>query len=141
MRRIALLVGMCVLGLAVAGAGLRAQDGVDLDAAMKKVGPAFGALRKGIEAMDAKVAQENVAVLKAAFADVEKFFEARGNHDAHGWAGDARKAVESIDSAVTATKWDEVKASAGTLGKACQTCHAAYREKAEDGTFRLKPGV
>jgi cytochrome c556 len=107
---------------------------------MKKVGPAFAGLRKSIEGMDASLAKENTAVLKVAFTDVEKFFEARGKHDAHQWAGDARKAVDSIDTAVAATKWDDVKASAGNLGKACQTCHGTYREKAEVGTFRIKPG-
>lgn len=141
MRRIALVAGIFALGLAVAGTGLGAQSTeVDLDATMKKVGPAFAGLRKSLEGMDANVAKENTAVLRAAFADVEKFWDARGKHDAHQWAGDARTAVESIDAAVAGSKWDEVKASAGTLGKVCQTCHGAYREKAEDGTFRMKPG-
>lgn len=142
MRRIALVTGMLALGLAVAGTGLGAQDKeIDYDAIMKKVGPAFAGLRKSIEAMDANVAKENTAVLKAAFADVERFWEVKGKHDAHEWASDARRALDEIDTAVAGSKWDEVKASAGNLGKACQTCHAAYREKAEDGTFRMKPGA
>jgi cytochrome c556 len=142
MRRIAVLAGVFALGLAVAGTVLGAQSKeVDLDATMKKVGPAFGAIRKGVEAMDAKVTQENATVLTTAFADVEKFFEAKGKHDAHGWAGDARKAAMAIQTAAGGAKWDDVKASAGNLGKVCQTCHTAYREKAEDGTFRLKAGV
>ena len=141
MRRIALVTGMFVLGVAIATAGLRAQSKeVDLDATMKKVGPANAALRKGLEAMDAKLVTEQTAVLRTAFADVERFFEARGKHDAHQWATDARKAVDAIAAASAASKWDEVKASAGNLGKICATCHGAYREKAEDGTYRMKPG-
>ena len=141
MRRTALVAGIFALGLTVAVTGLSAQGKeIDYDAVMKKVGPAFGGLRKSIEAMDATVAKENTAVLKTAFADVEKFWEARGKHDAHQWASDARKALDSIDTALAGSKWDEVKASAGNLGKTCQTCHTAYREKAEDGTFRMKPG-
>jgi len=142
MRRIALVAGIFALGLTVAGTGLGAQikDETDYDATMKKVGPAFAGLRKSIEAMDANVAKTSTATLKAAFADVEKYWEAKGKHDAHGWANDASKAVASIETAVAASKWDEVKASAGSLGKTCQTCHTAYREKAEDGTFRMKPG-
>ena len=74
-------------GFAVAGAGVAAQSKeVDLDATMKKVGPAFAALRKSIESMDANLAKQNTAVLKTAFADVEGFFEAKGKHDAHQWA-------------------------------------------------------
>jgi cytochrome c556 len=141
MRRIALVAAVLALGFAVAGSDVQAQSKeVDLDATMKKVGPAFAALRKSIEGMDANLAKENTAVLKTAFADVERFFEAKDKHDGHQWASDALTAVGSIDTAVAAGKWDDVKASAGNLGKACQTCHTTYREKAEDGTYRMKPG-
>jgi cytochrome c556 len=141
MRRIAFVAGVLALGFAIAGTGVRAQSKeVDLDATMKKVGPAFAALRKSIEGTDANLAKANTAVLKAAFADAEKFFESRDKHDAHQWANDAGQVVASIDTAVAAGKWDDVKASAGNLGKVCQTCHTAYREKAEDGTYRMKPG-
>jgi len=90
--------------------------------------------------MDVKLAKDNTAVLRTAFADVERFFEAKEKHDGHQWASDALKAVASIDDAVAAGKWDEVKASAGNLGKTCQTCHNTYREQAEDGSYRMKPG-
>jgi cytochrome c556 len=142
MRRIAFVSGMLAFGLTLAGTGLGAQGNVpsDLDATMKKVGPAFAALRKSIEAMDAKMAQENTAILRTSFADAERFFESKGKHDAHQWANDAGKLVASINTAAAGSKWDDVKASAGNLGKICQTCHTAYREKAEDGTYRMKPG-
>ncbi len=141
MRRIALVTGLFVLGLAVATSGVRAQSKpVDLDATMKKVGPAFAALRKSMEAMDSKIAKEQTEILEDAFDDAEKFFEGRGKHDAHQWASDAKKTVAAIEKSAGDSKWDEVKASIGNLGKTCQTCHTAYREKAEDGTFRMKPG-
>ena len=141
MRRIALVAGMFVLGAAIVTTGVRAQTKeVDLDATMKKVGPAFAALRKSIEAMDAKMAKEQTEILEKSFDDVEKFFESKGKHDGHQWASDAKKVVDTIEKAAGDSKWDEVKASAGSLGKTCQTCHTAYREKAEDGTYRMKPG-
>jgi cytochrome c556 len=140
MRRIALVTGMFVLGFALATSGVRAQSKVDLDATMKKVGPAFAALRKGMESMDATTTRTQSETLEKLFDDVEDFFESRGKHDAHQWASDAKKAVDAIEKAAGDTKWDEVKASVGTLGKVCATCHGTYREKAEDGTFRMKPG-
>lgn len=141
MRRIAVVTGMFALGLTLVATGLRAQSKeVDLDATMKKVGPAFMAIRKGIEGMDANIVKEQTAILRTSFADAERFFEAKGKHDAHQWANDARKTVDAIAAAAGDSKWDEVKASAGNLGKTCQTCHTAYREKAEDGTYRIKPG-
>jgi len=27
---------------------------------------------------------------------------------------------------------------AGTLGQSCQSCHAAYRERFDDGSYRIK---
>lgn len=141
MRRIALVTGLLVLGVTIVTSGLQAQSKpVDLDATMKRVGPANAALRKSMEAMDAKVAKEQAEILERAFDDVEKFFESRGKHDAHQWAADAKKLVDTIERAVGDSKWDEVKTSANSLGKVCATCHGTYREKAEDGTFRMKPG-
>jgi cytochrome c556 len=105
---------------------------------MQKVGAANGAFRGIIEKSDAKGAQEQAAALKAAFVATEAFFKPHGKTDAIGWAQDARKSAEAIELAATAGKWDEVKASSGSLGKMCQTCHTAYRERYDDGSFRAK---
>ena len=105
---------------------------------MKQVGSSNGALRKAIEGSDAKLAAENVATLKTTFRDVESFWKARRRNDAAQWAQDARKLSENIERSVAAGRWDDVKTHAGTLGKACQTCHTAYRERFDDGSFRIK---
>ncbi len=105
---------------------------------MKQVAPAFAALRTGIDGLNTEAATKNAAVLKQAFTDTEAFWKPR-KADATQWAHDARLKVESIQAAVAAGKWDEAKASAGTLGQACQTCHGAYRERFDDGSFRIKP--
>jgi cytochrome c556 len=107
---------------------------------MQKVGAANGAFRGLIEKSDQKGAQEQAAALKQAFVATEAFFKPHGKTDAIGWAQDARKTAESIEVAATAGKWDEVKASTGNLGKMCQTCHTAYRERYDDGSFRAKLG-
>lgn len=108
---------------------------------MKQVGPANAALRKAIEGMDANLARENAAVLKQAFTQTVEFWKAKGKGDATAWAQDARKLAEAIDRAAAGGTWDEVKASAGTLGQACQSCHTAYRERFDDGSFRIRPGT
>jgi cytochrome c556 len=107
---------------------------------MQKVGQANGAFRGIIEKSDVKGAQEQAAALKQAFVATEAFFKPHGKADAIGWAQDARKSAESIEVAATAGKWDEVKATSGSLGKMCQTCHTAYRERYDDGSFRAKLG-
>ena len=107
------------------------------DNIMKKVGPAFAAVRQA-DASNADATKENAAVLKQAFADTETFWKGRGRADAVQWAQDARKHVDAIDHAAAAGNWDEVKSMAGTLGQSCQSCHTAYRERFDDGSYRIK---
>ena len=70
-----------------------------LDKAMKAVGPANGALRKGIDAANAELVKTNTAILAKAFADTETFWKGRGNDEAVKFAQTARAAVAAIDSA------------------------------------------
>jgi cytochrome c556 len=106
---------------------------------MKQVAPAFAALRSGIDGSNSEAATKNAATLKQAFTETEAFWKPKKAEPAQ-WARDARLKVESIQAAVSAGKWDEAKASAGTLGQACATCHGAYRERFDDGSFRIKMG-
>ena len=113
-------------------------DDIALSKVMKQVGPAFAALRAGIDGANAEAATKNVAVLKQAFAETEAFWKSRTKTDATEWAADARKQVDLVEHAVAAGKLDEAKAPAGTLGQACASCHGIYRERLDDGTFRIK---
>ena len=108
---------------------------------MKRISHAFNALRNSIEGSNADVAKENVVVLKQASADTEGFWKTKGKADALQWAQDARKQVDTIERSVAAGKWDEIKTAAGDLTKMCQSCHAAYRERLDDGTYRIKGGT
>lgn len=108
---------------------------------MKQVAAANTALRKAIEGSDANLARENAAVLKQAFTKTAGFWKTKGKADATMWAQDALKFAESIDRAAADGKWDEAKTAAGTLGQACQRCHAEYRERFDDGSYRFKQGV
>jgi hypothetical protein len=108
---------------------------------MKKVGPAFAALRTAATASNAETTTQNAAILKQAFTETEAFWKTKGKADAIGWAHDARMQAESIEKDVAAAKWDAVKATAGTLGQACQMCHTAYRERFDDGSYRIKIGA
>jgi cytochrome c556 len=107
---------------------------------MKQVQPAFGAMRKGVDAKDSGVAAPNVATLRQAFTQVEAFFKTKRIAEAMTWAGDARKLAEGIEKATAEARWDEASASAGNLQKACATCHGTYRERYDDGSFRMKLG-
>jgi cytochrome c556 len=140
MRRI-WSIGMVALGLALGASALvsaeQAQDASKIDATMKTVGPAFGALRKGLEGGSLDLVKTNGAALSKAFVEAEGFFKSHGKTDGVEWAQGAKKAADSLASAATL---DAAKASAGELGKFCQGCHTKYRDKAADGTYSFKPG-
>jgi cytochrome c556 len=116
-------------------------DDIALSKVMKQVGPAFAALRTGIDGSNAEAATKNVAVLKQMFAETETFWKTRSKTDATQWAQEARKQVDAIEHAVAGGKLEDAKAPAGTLGQSCAMCHGMYRERLEDGTYRIKTGM
>ena len=105
---------------------------------MKHVAAANGTLRKAVEASDAAITRDSAAALKQAFTKTADFWKARGRADAATWSDDARTLAESIDRAAAGGAWDEIKTSAEALGQTCQKCHAAYRERLDDGTYRIR---
>jgi hypothetical protein len=109
-----------------------------LQKAMKAIAPASAALRADADKMDANLAKEHAVALKQAFAQTEAIWKAKGKADAVQIAADARKLAETIELDAAAAKWDEVKTSAGTLNTKCGACHGVYRERFDDGSFRMK---
>lgn len=113
-------------------------DDLALKAIMTKLGPAQAALRKGLEGPSADVLKEQATLLKAAFTEIETFWKGKGNTEAMGIAADGRKHADAILIATAASKWDDVKAAVTPMGNTCGQCHGKYRERMEDGTFRIK---
>jgi cytochrome c556 len=113
---------------------------VSLTAAMKTINPAFTALRTAAQESKADVVAANVMKLRPAFAQTETIFGGLGQGPAAERAREAGAHAASIERAAAAGDWEAVKTSAGALNQVCQSCHATYRERQDDGTFRLKSG-
>lgn len=111
---------------------------VALSAIMKRINPAATALRRGIDASDRTVVSESASTLKQAFIQSGPFWKERP--DATLWATEARQYAEAIEANAIAGKWDGVTVAADMLTKRCQSCHGVYRERLDDGTFRIKSG-
>jgi len=112
-------------------------DEETLSKVMKQLPPALAALRTAVDGSKTEDANKNAAVLKQGFTDIEAFWKPK-KPDATQWAHDARVKVEGIQAAITAGKWDEAKAAVPAVQQACGTCHNAYRERFDDGSFRIK---
>jgi len=105
---------------------------------MKQIAPAQTALRGALDKTDMAVAKENANVLKQAFVQTEAFWKPKGKPEATKFAEEARKLSEQIGTAIATGNWDEAKTHAGTLGQQCAGCHGAFRERMDDGTYRIK---
>jgi cytochrome c556 len=108
------------------------------DRVMKRINPASAELRKGADGSDVALVTKNTAVLSAAFGETKKFFEGRKNAEAVGWATQAVALMATIEKGAAAGQWSDVKTAATTLTGLCQSCHAAFRERQEDGSYRVK---
>lgn len=113
---------------------------VSYTATMKAIAPVFTALRAAAGQSNADVVTANALALQPAFTELEMIWDDLGQHPAAQWAREARAHAASIERATAAGNWDAVKTSTNALNTVCQSCHAAYRERQEDGTFRIKPG-
>jgi len=111
---------------------------ISMTAAMKAISPTFAALRAATEESKADGVAENAVKLEAALSQAEAIWAGLGEIKGAQWTHDARDATAAIRSAAGAGTWAEANASAGALNQMCQTCHAAYRERQDDGTYRIK---
>ena len=111
-----------------------------LRVAMKAIGPAFAELQAAAKDSKGEAVSENAAKLLPAFTRTEEIWEDLGQIAASEWARTARDHADAIARAAAAGNWDSVKISAAALNRLCQNCHGAYRDRQEDGAFRIRPG-
>jgi len=108
---------------------------------MKTISATFADLRTAAQESKTAVVTQNAAKLLPAFSQIETAFDDVGQSAAAQWARDARTHATSIEQGAAAGNWDAVKTSAVALNQLCASCHGAYRDRADDGTFRIKPGL
>jgi hypothetical protein len=116
-------------------------DDLTLQRVMVRLPPAQAALRKGIDGSSAELAKEQATIIRNAFAETEAFWKTKGNTEAMNIAAEGKKHADAILTASAAGQWDQVKAAATPMGAVCGNCHGKYRERMDDGTFRIKSGT
>ncbi|MDX1981195.1 MAG: hypothetical protein SFV51_13070 [Bryobacteraceae bacterium] len=124
--------------LLAAGSMLWAQpDEAKLRDAMKQIGPTCSGLGKKIAAKDATSA-EDAKKLQAWFGDVHKFWKGRKAEDGITFSKTAAAEFKAISKLSAAGKWDEAGVSFKKATATCSGCHSAHREKAADGSWKVK---
>jgi hypothetical protein len=115
-------------------------DELALQKIMTRLPPAQAALRKALDGSAVDLTKEQATILKTSFTEIEAFWKAKGNEEATKWASDGKRHADSILMNVANQNFDAAKTSVTPLGAVCASCHGKYRERMEDGTFRIKTG-
>lgn len=113
-------------------------DDLTLQKVMTKLPAAQGAVRKTLDSKDIPGSKEQATILKTAFTEIEAFWKAKGNEEATKWATEGKNHADSILVNLGMNNIDAAKTSITPLGGTCASCHGKYRERMEDGTFRIK---
>jgi len=113
-------------------------DELALQKIMTKLPPAQAAVRKALDGKDIDLTKEQATILKTAFTEIEAFWKAKNNQEATQWAADGKKHADAILINIGLGNVEAAKTSVTPLGSTCASCHGKYRERMEDGTFRIK---
>jgi cytochrome c556 len=113
-------------------------DDLALQKIMTKLPPAQGAVRKTLDSKDIAGAKEQATILKDSFTQIETFFKAKNNAEATKWASEGKNHAEAILVNLGLNNIEAAKTSITPLGATCASCHGKYRERMEDGTYRIK---
>ncbi len=124
--------------LAVLSVGcLLGQDEAQFPGWMKTVGGNMGATKKALEAKSADAAASALKVSDA-FDKVHGFYKAKAVADAEQGAATAKAAAADVARFAQAGDFEKASTAFATLGGTCKGCHEAHREKASDGTYKMK---
>lgn len=113
-------------------------DELMLQKIMTKLPPAQAALRKTLDGKDPAAAKEQATLLKASFTEIEAYFKSKNNEEATKFAGEGKTHADAVLVNLGINNIEAAKTSITPLGATCASCHGKYRERMEDGTFRIK---
>jgi hypothetical protein len=113
-------------------------DDLALQKIMTKLPPAQAALRKALDGKDLNLVKEQATLLKTSFTDIEAFWKTKGNTEAMNIASEGKKHADGILMNLGLGNLEAAKTSITPLGGTCAACHGKFRDRMDDGTFRIK---
>jgi hypothetical protein len=117
------------------------SDELALQKIMVKLPPAQAALRKALDGKDLNLVKEQATILKTAFTDIEAFWKTKNNTEAMNIATEGKKHADGILLNLGLGHLDAAKTSITPMGATCGNCHGKFRDRMDDGTFRIRvPG-
>jgi len=143
MRRFITYVIAVLIAGSAALAAQKAQTPEELDKAMKKVGPANGAMNKAIKSMAWADAKKQLEIVEEALEDAHNFWVVKKKDDAMKMSKDAMAKADALEELLDKSTPDSVAITAAVkeFASSCLGCHKQYREQDANQQFILKPGT
>jgi cytochrome c556 len=144
MRRFTTYVlAVLIVASAALAASQKASTPEDLDKAMKRIGPANGAMNKAIKTMAWADAKKQVAIVEEALVDAHNFWVVKKKDDAIKMSSEAQTKLKALKATLEQPSPDSatVMTAAREFASSCLGCHKAYREQDANQQFVLKGGV
>jgi cytochrome c556 len=143
MRRFITYVITVLIAGSAALVAQKAQTPEDLDKAMKKVGPASGAMNKAIKSMAWADAKKQLEIVDSALEDAHNFWVVKKKDDAVKMSKDSMAKADVLEELLEKSTPDTVAiaAAAKEFASSCLGCHKQYREQDANQQYVLKPGT
>jgi len=113
-------------------------DDLTLQKIMTKLPTAQAAVRKSLDSKDMAGAKEQATLFKDSFTQIEAFFKSKGNEEAMKIAAEGKQHADAMLVNLGMSNVEAAKTSVTPLGGVCGNCHGKFRDRMEDGTFRIK---
>ena len=138
MRRVSVLIGICMLAALAITIWAQQAPPTDLSPVMKDVGATQNKLRMDLMSGNAADVAADAEKLQGLFRQAGGFFKAQKAQDAADWAKANVQSAGEIMKAAKDNNLDAAKAPAGEIQKSCKNCHDVHREQLPDKTFKFK---
>ena len=135
---LAIVVGTGTLAVAQKVVGLE-----EFDRAMKTIGAALEGVEEALGSASYVEAKTPLALARQVLASTRPEWETNGHPDAVRMNREAVAALDALDEALSATTVDAaaVAAALGVATRACDACHATYREGDTQTGYRIRSTV
>lgn len=114
------------------------DDFAEYQSWMKSNAATVADLSKNLTAKDASAAHMDVRKLQENLAMVMAYWQAREVNDGVKFALDGTYGLAQVDVLASQGKFDDAAAALKTAQANCAGCHMAHRDKAADGSFKIK---
>ena len=142
-RRLAGWAVAIVVGMGSPGAAQKVVGPAEFDRAMKTIGAALEGVEEALGSASYVEAKTPLALARQVLASTRPEWETNGQRDAVLMNREAVAALDALDKALSATTVDAAAVAAvlGDVTRACDACHATYREGDPQTGYRIRSTV